>query len=73
TVSTLMAFFVAMLLFPDVQANTQSEIDTVIGTDRLPDFNDQEQLPYVGRVVQEVLRWFPMSPLGKYHMNAVDS
>ncbi|KAF8598266.1 hypothetical protein BDV93DRAFT_401826, partial [Ceratobasidium sp. AG-I] len=63
TASTLMAFFVAILLFSDVQAKPQSEIDNVIGPNRLPDFNNQEQLHYVGRVIQEVLRWFPMVPL----------
>lgn len=60
-----MGFFLAMLLFPEVQAKSQKEIDEVIGFGRLPMFEDQERLPYVSRVVQEVLRWFPITPLGK--------
>ncbi|KAF8596400.1 cytochrome P450 [Ceratobasidium sp. AG-I] len=68
TTSTLMAFFMAMLLFPEVQVKAQNEIDTVIGLDRLPELQDQEKLPYVSRVVQEVLRWFPVAPLALPHV-----
>jgi cytochrome P450 len=59
-----MSFFVAMLLFPDVKLKAQKEIDEVIGVDRLPSLEDQDQLPYISRVVQEALRWFPSTPLG---------
>ena len=53
-----------MMLFPDVQAKAQEEIDTVVGSERLPGMEDQAQLPYINRVVQEVHRWFPVAPLG---------
>ncbi|KAF8596887.1 cytochrome P450 [Ceratobasidium sp. AG-I] len=68
TASTLMSFFLAMLLFPEVKANAQKEIDKVIGFDRLPSLEDQERLPYVSRVVQEVLRWLPVTPLAVPHV-----
>lgn len=60
-----MNFFVAMILFPEVKAKAQKEIDEVIASGRLPNLEDQGQLPYVRRVVQEVLRWLPVTPLGK--------
>ncbi|KAG8686473.1 hypothetical protein FRC08_012494 [Ceratobasidium sp. 394] len=56
TVNTLIVFVLAMLLFPDVQTKAQQEIDTIIGTTRLPTVNDQACLPYIGRLIQEVLR-----------------
>src|SRR5689334_22738353 len=53
-----------MLLFPDVQAKAQREIDEVVGTGRLPTLDDQPNLPYVERLIQEVLRWQPVTPIG---------
>ena len=45
-----------MLLHPEVQQRAQSEIDEVVGRDRLPDLNDRESLPYVQCIVNEVMR-----------------
>ncbi|KAG8777053.1 hypothetical protein FRC12_000568 [Ceratobasidium sp. 428] len=67
TVSAILVFFVAMLLFPNVQRKAQEEIDSVIGPDRLPAMEDRSRLPYVGRLIQEVLRWRPIFPLGLPH------
>ena len=63
--ASILGFFIAMMLFPDVKVKAQKEIDSVVGSERLPEMADQVQLPYVNRVVQEVLRWFPVAPLGK--------
>lgn len=71
TISTLNSFILAMLLFPDVQRKAQKEIDDVIGTGRLPGFEDRENLPYVSALVKESLRWFPVLPIGTTH--AVDA
>lgn len=67
TVSTLMAFVLAMVLNPDAQRKAQEEIDRVIGSDRLPTNDDQEKLPYVNSVVKESLRYFPVTPMGIPH------
>ena len=56
TWAALAAFFIAMVLNPEVQRKAQEEIDRVVGTDRLPQFTDRENLPYLECVVQEVLR-----------------
>ena len=42
----------------------QSEIDAVVGRDRLPRSSDAEHMPYVVAIVREVLRWKPIIPLG---------
>ncbi|KAH9070992.1 cytochrome P450 [Lactarius deliciosus] len=68
TVSALQTFILAMTLYPEVQRKAQIEIDQVIGNSRLPNFSDQDALPYVQAVLKEVLRWHPVTPLGVPHM-----
>ncbi|RDB29712.1 hypothetical protein Hypma_013789 [Hypsizygus marmoreus] len=67
TVSAEYAFFLAMVLYPDVQKKAQAEIDAVIGQDRLPTLTDRPHLPYVNAVVSEVLRWNSVAPTGVPH------
>lgn len=45
-----------MIKNPEVQRLAQLEIEEVIGTDRLPTFDDMEDMPYVRAVCAEVLR-----------------
>jgi cytochrome P450 len=59
-----MIFLLVMVLYPDVQTRSRAEIDSVVGRDRLPTFEDRASLPYVDAVVREVLRWRPIGPLG---------
>lgn len=61
-----MIFVLAITLNPDVQRKAQAEIDSVIGSDRLPNMNDQDSLPYVNAIIQEVVRWQPVTPLGMF-------
>jgi cytochrome P450 len=55
-----------MVLHPDARRRAQAEIDDVVGTGRLPDFNDEMSLPYVSALVNEVMRWHPVAPVGTY-------
>jgi len=57
----------AMVLYPEVQRKAQSELDSVIGMDRLPTFEDRESLPYVNALCKELLRCYPVFPLGVPH------
>lgn len=45
-----------MMLFPNVQRAAQTELDDVIGKDRLPNWEDLNTLPYVRSCVKETLR-----------------
>ncbi|KAI5359250.1 putative cytochrome P450 [Septoria linicola] len=72
TVSTLALFFMAMMLFPEIQSKAREEIDRVVGSDRLPSLDDREQLPYVGAIVKECLRWHPVTPTGVPHALTAD-
>ncbi|TFY83526.1 hypothetical protein EWM64_g473 [Hericium alpestre] len=41
SISTLSTFVLAMILNPDVQRKAQAEIDSVVGSERLPEFSDR--------------------------------
>ena len=53
-----------MVLYPDVMRKAQHENDVVVGSGRLPTFDDIPNLPYVRPIVMEVLRWRTVAPLG---------
>lgn len=72
TSATLATFFLAMILHPEVFAKAQAEIDRVVGTDRLPDFQDRTSLPYVESLVKEVYRWHCPVPLAVPHRSIKD-
>jgi cytochrome P450 len=55
-----------MVIYPEVQAKAQEDIDRVVGKDRLPDFDDRPELPYVEAILRETLRWHPVIPLSLY-------
>jgi len=73
TVSAEYAFFLAMVLNPDVQKKAQAELDAVLGNDRLPTLADRANLPYINAVVLEVLRWNSVAPTGVPHRAMEDS
>lgn len=66
TVSSLMTFFLAMTLFPEIQTKAQEELDRVMG-DRLAMSSDRESLPYIWAVVLETHRWHPVAPMALPH------
>jgi cytochrome P450 len=53
-----------MVLFPEVARKAQAEIDTLVGCERLPTFEDRPRLPYINALIKEVLRWNSVTPLG---------
>lgn len=62
--SAVTCLFLAMAKYPSVLAKAQEELDSVVGHDRLPDFSDKSDLPYIHAMVLELLRWQPVLPLG---------
>ncbi|KAG9098356.1 hypothetical protein FRC07_010657, partial [Ceratobasidium sp. 392] len=67
TICAMATFFLAMQLYPDVQRKAQAELDAVVGSNRLPNMQDMNHLPYIRCIVKEVLRWIPAVPLGIPH------
>lgn len=58
-----MTFFLAMMVFPDVQVKAQAVIDRVIGSARLPSNADRAKLPYIEAIVKETHRWHQVLPM----------
>ncbi|KAJ7247317.1 cytochrome P450 [Mycena rebaudengoi] len=71
TVSALGTFLLGILSNPDAMRKAQLEVDSVVGPNRLPDFDDAALLPYVSALVQEALRWQSMTPFGLPHFVSV--
>ena len=62
-----------MALFPDVQSNARTELDKVIGPNRLPEVSDLDKMPHIRAVVMETIRWRPFVPFRVPHaVNTVD-
>ena len=59
------SFFLAMLIYPEVQARAAAEIQEVVGSDRLPTLADRASLPYCSAVLKELFRWAVVGPLGE--------
>lgn len=56
TWATCVIFILNMVLHPEVQIKAQALVDSVVGSGRLPDFNDRPQLPYIDFIINEVFR-----------------
>jgi hypothetical protein len=64
--AVIRSFFVAMLLYPGMQTKAQDELDSVVGRERLPTFEDRPNLPFIDAMCMEVFRWRPITPLGAF-------
>jgi len=67
TITTVSQFILAMILHPEAQRKAQAELDSVVGGDRLPNFEDRGRLPFVECVFKEALRWGVPVPLNLPH------
>uniref|UniRef100_A0A0W0FVR2 Putative P450 cytochrome n=1 Tax=Moniliophthora roreri TaxID=221103 RepID=A0A0W0FVR2_MONRR len=67
TVSVMTAFFFVMARHPEIQKRAQAEIDQITNKQRMPNFGDQESLPYITAIIKEISRWAPTAPLGVPH------
>jgi cytochrome P450 len=67
TSTTLQIFVLACVAQPHWIPTAQKELDDIVGIDRLPDFEDLKNLPYIQAVVEEVFRWHHPVPAGVPH------
>lgn len=56
-----------MAIHPAMQRKAQKELDDVVGSNRLPDFDDYGSLPYIRAFYLECTRRLPVLPLGIAH------
>lgn len=63
-----------LLLHPQIFHQTRNLLDQTIGRDRLPSLEDRDNpnLIYIEYILQEILRWRPLSPLGVPHKSLSD-
>ena len=67
-----MIIIFTMVLHPEQQKRAQEEIDRVVGTGRLPTFDDRDSLPYVEAFFRECLRWRVALPQSTAHATMED-
>jgi len=60
----MVALFLALVLYPQVQRRAQAELDAVVGRDRLPSSDDRPRLPYIEAFCKELMRWQMVTPMG---------
>ena len=54
-----------LLEHPEVLKKAQEELDRVVKPGHLPDFDDEDSLPYITAIVKETLRWRDVVPIGE--------
>ncbi|KAI7971499.1 hypothetical protein EIK77_001375 [Talaromyces pinophilus] len=69
TTNALETFVLAARLFPRIIGPAQAELESVIGTSRLPTVDDSPNMPYINAIVKETLRWRPVVPESVPHLN----
>ncbi|EEA23614.1 hypothetical protein TMatcc_002489 [Talaromyces marneffei ATCC 18224] len=72
TATTVQLFVLYLMQNPEAQAKAQAELDRVVGSDRLPTWDDIPNLPYLNLILQETYRMNPLSPLGIPHASVSD-
>lgn len=68
----LQIFILACVAYPEWIVTAQKELDGVIGTNRLPEFDDLSNLPYLQAVLEENFRWRHIVPTGIPHATTQD-
>lgn len=67
-----MTAMIALVADPVIQARAQAEMDSIIGKDRLPTFDDREKLLYMQCIITESIRWGVATPVGVPHRVSQD-
>ncbi|XP_053315751.1 cytochrome P450 1B1 [Spea bombifrons] len=74
TLSTALQWLIFFLIrYPDIQRKMQDEVDKVIGRDRLPCVEDQQNLPYVMAFLYELMRFSSFVPVTIPHATTTDT
>ncbi|CAE6536049.1 unnamed protein product, partial [Rhizoctonia solani] len=72
TTALINPFIFAMCIHLEIASKVQAEIDTQVGRDRIPTLDDQGVLTYTDAVLKEVIRFYPVFPLGLEHRASGD-
>lgn len=73
---TTSAFLNTFILFAtldhQIVEKAQEELDSVVGPNRLPSWEDEKNLPYIRSIIKECLRMRPPNKLGITHVTTED-
>jgi cytochrome P450 len=72
TSAFLNSFLLFAALYPEVVERGQEELDRVVGFERYPNWEDQEDLPYIRSIIKELLRIRPPNKIGMQHSTTED-
>jgi cytochrome P450 len=72
TAQTLEMFIMACVAHPAALAKAHAELDEVVGRDRLPAIEDRPRLPFLLAMIEETMRWRPLTMLGVPHASLDD-
>nr|BAK09394.1 cytochrome P450 [Postia placenta] len=73
TTASIMQWFSALIpAYPDIQLKAQVELDRVVGRDRLPTVEDEQNLPFCHAIIKEVERCHNPFWLGTPHVASED-
>ncbi|KAK9378731.1 cytochrome protein [Kockiozyma suomiensis] len=64
TASTTCSAILALVTHPEALRAAQAELDSVVGPNRTPTFDDEPRLVYLKAFIKETLRWRPVAVLG---------
>ncbi|KAJ3521698.1 hypothetical protein NMY22_g12212 [Coprinellus aureogranulatus] len=70
-VASILNWIWALLKNPEVQSRVHAELDEVV-KGRMPEYDDQDRLPYLMATLMESARWAPATPIGVPHTNTED-
>ena len=65
TSSTLQSWVLYMLANPGTWLRVKEEVDRVVGVERMPDWEDEERLPYLVASIKETMRIRPNGNFGE--------
>ncbi|KAF5026971.1 hypothetical protein F66182_1001 [Fusarium sp. NRRL 66182] len=72
TSTVINAWIMICQIYPNVVAAAQEELDRVVGSERMPTYADEDNLPYIRAMVKEALRFWPITKPGMNHASTVD-
>jgi cytochrome P450 len=73
TSNTIAFGLLYMILYPDVQEKVYREIQEVVGSDRIPSFEDRTRMHYTEAVLLELLRYATITPQAVPHYTVTDT
>ncbi|KAM0751170.1 cytochrome P450 [Meredithblackwellia eburnea MCA 4105] len=67
TSASLTILIICMMYHPDALKKAQEEVDRVVGRDRMPTFEDLDELHFIQATIREGSRWLHAAPVGIPH------